>query len=38
MKALSAAKPSASKGKFIKKMVISSAMGPGVRISVDESH
>lgn len=36
VKSLSAAKPSSSKGKFIKKMVLSSTMGPGVRINVDE--
>ncbi len=35
-KALSSAKPSSSKGKFIKKMVISSTMGPGVKVGVDE--
>lgn len=37
MKALNAAKPSTSKGVFIKKLVISSTMGPGVRIAVDGS-
>lgn len=36
MKALSAAKPASSKGKFIKKFVISSTMGPGVQINADE--
>lgn len=36
IKALSAAKPASSKGKFIKKLVISSTMGPGVPINADE--
>lgn len=36
VKSLLAAKPSSSKGKFIKKMVLSSTMGPGVRIHIDE--
>ena len=35
-KALSSAKPPTSKGKFIKKMVISSTMGPGVKVGVDD--
>jgi large subunit ribosomal protein L1 len=36
MKALIAAKPAASKGKFIKKLNVSSTMGPGVSISPEE--
>lgn len=36
IKVLGAAKPVSSKGKFIKKVVLSSTMGPGVRIAVDE--
>jgi large subunit ribosomal protein L1 len=36
MKALVAAKPPASKGKFVKKFVISSTMGPGVQINAEE--
>jgi len=35
LKALSAAKPSASKGVFLKKITISSTMGPGIQISGD---
>jgi large subunit ribosomal protein L1 len=36
IKSLHAAKPAASKGTFIKKVVLSSTMGPGVRINADE--
>lgn len=36
VKALIASKPSASKGKFLKKMTISSTMGLGVSVSPDE--
>lgn len=36
VKALVSAKPATSKGKFLKKMVISSTMGPGLQISPDE--
>lgn len=36
LKALAAAKPSASKGKFIRKIVITSTMGPGVPVVADE--
>lgn len=36
MKALAASKPASSKGKFIKKMTISSTMGPGIRLNPDE--
>lgn len=36
IKSLNTAKPSSSKGVFIKKVVLSSTMGPGVRINVDE--
>lgn len=35
IKALAAAKPSASKGVFIKKVVISPTMGPGIPLQVD---
>lgn len=36
IKNLSAAKPSSSKGKFLKKVTVSSTMGPGIVISPDE--
>jgi large subunit ribosomal protein L1 len=36
MKALVASKPSASKGKFIKKISISSTMGPGITVSPED--
>lgn len=36
IKALSAVKPSTSKGKFIRKVTLSSTMGPGLAISPDE--
>ncbi len=36
IKALSTAKPSSSKGKFIRKVTLSSTMGPGLVISPDE--
>lgn len=36
LKALAAAKPSASKGKFIKKIVIAPTMGPGIQVTVEE--
>ncbi|MBN2266994.1 MAG: 50S ribosomal protein L1 [Candidatus Babeliaceae bacterium] len=36
LKALAAAKPGASKGQFIKKVVITSTMGPGVPVEVSE--
>lgn len=36
VKALAAAKPSASKGKFIKKLVLTSTMGPGVHVNAEE--
>jgi large subunit ribosomal protein L1 len=35
-KALSASKPSSSKGKFLRKVTLSSTMGPGIVISPDE--
>lgn len=35
-KALSAAKPAASKGKFLKKMTIASTMGVGIQVSPDD--
>lgn len=37
VKALSASKPPASKGKFIKNMTISSTMGPGLRVNPELS-
>lgn len=36
LKSLSAVKPASSKGKFLKKVTISSTMGPGLSISPDE--
>jgi len=36
VKALSAAKPPSSKGKFLKKMSVSSTMGPGFSVNPDE--
>jgi large subunit ribosomal protein L1 len=36
IKALSANKPSSSKGKFIRKVTISSTMGPGIAVNADE--
>lgn len=36
IKALAASKPPTSKGKFIRKMTISSTMGPGVQVNADE--
>lgn len=36
IKSLSAAKPASSKGKFLKKVTVSSTMGPGLMISPDE--
>lgn len=36
VKALTAAKPAASKGKFLKKMTLSSTMGVGIQVSPDE--
>jgi len=36
IKSLSAAKPATSKGKFLKKVTVSSTMGPGFAISPDE--
>lgn len=36
LKSLSAAKPPASKGKFIQKIVVTSTMGPGIRVDVGE--
>lgn len=36
VKALSASKPSSSKGKFLRKVTLSSTMGPGIAISPDE--
>lgn len=36
VKALLSAKPASSKGKFLKKMVISSTMGVGIQVSPDE--
>lgn len=36
MKGLASAKPSSSKGKFLKKVTISSTMGPGIVVSPDE--
>lgn len=35
LKALVAAKPAASKGKFIKKVIITSTMSPGIQVEVD---
>lgn len=36
VRALASSKPATSKGKFIKKITISSTMGPGVHVAVDE--
>lgn len=36
LRSLSAAKPPASKGRFIKKVVVTSTMGPGLQITVEE--
>ncbi len=36
IKALVAAKPAASKGKFLKKVTLSSTMGVGIQINPDE--
>jgi large subunit ribosomal protein L1 len=36
IKSLSAAKPATSKGKFLKKVTVSSTMGPGFTVSPDE--
>ncbi len=36
VKSLSSAKPASSKGKFLRKITISSTMGPGIAISPDE--
>jgi large subunit ribosomal protein L1 len=36
IKALVAAKPAASKGKYLKKMTLSSTMGVGVQVNPDE--
>jgi large subunit ribosomal protein L1 len=36
IKSLSSAKPVSSKGKFLKKVTVSSTMGPGFAISPDE--
>jgi len=37
MKSLVASRPPAAKGKFIKKVTLSSTMGPGIEIAVDET-
>jgi len=34
MKSITKAKPSASKGKYIKKVTVSSTMGPGLKLDV----
>jgi len=36
IKSLSSTKPTSSKGKFLKKVTVSSTMGPGFAISPDE--
>lgn len=36
LKALAASKPPSSKGKFLKKLVISSTMGPGIALNIEE--
>lgn len=36
VKALLAAKPASAKGNFVKKMTVSSTMGPGIEVSLDE--
>lgn len=36
IKALAAAKPAASRGKFLKKVVLTSTMGPGIQVEVSE--
>ncbi len=36
LRSLSAAKPPAAKGRFIKKVVVTSTMGPGLQIAVEE--
>jgi len=37
MKALLSAKPTTSKGKFIKKVTVASTMGPGIQVNPDEN-
>jgi len=37
MKSLIAARPAASKGRFVKKVTLSSTMGPGIEVAVDET-
>jgi len=36
IRALAASKPASSKGKFIKRMTVTSTMGPGIRVNADE--
>ncbi len=36
VKALASSKPASSKGKFLKRMTVTSTMGPGIRINPDE--
>ena len=36
LKALASSKPAASKGKFIRKVTVSSTMGPGISVTADE--
>src|SRR3990167_265937 len=37
LKAIASSKPSSSKGKFLKKVTVSSTMGPGIPVELDES-
>lgn len=37
IKALAASKPPTSKGKFLKKITVTSTMGPGIQVAVDEA-